>query len=98
MAFNIYLHRLQSNAFDIIVYLTWFLYLLIFLGLSANAPQYLDMLQLFVKLYVSLFLIYRFNPLRHVKFTSLDAKITFSAGLFLLGTTLIDRGLTFKYF
>ena len=35
-------------------------------------------------------LIYRFNPFRRVKFTSLDAKITFSAGLFLLGTTAID--------
>jgi len=41
-------------------------------------------------LYISLFLIYRFNPFRRVKFTGLDAKIAFSAGVFLLGTTAID--------
>ena len=60
------------------------------LGISVNAPEYLNTLQSFMKIYISLFLIYRFNPFRHVKFTELDAKITFSAGIFLLGTTAID--------
>ena len=41
-------------------------------------------------MYVSLFLIYRFNPLRFVKFTPLDAKIAFNAGIFLLFTTLVN--------
>ena len=91
MSFNLYLHRFQSNAFDIIVYVTWLLYALIFLGLSTNAPQYLNTLQTFVKMYVILFLIYRFNPLRKIKFTHLDAKIAFSAGIFLLGTTAVDN-------
>jgi hypothetical protein len=61
------------------------------LGISVNAPQYLDELQYYVKLYVSLFLIYRFNPFRRVKFTGLDAKISFSAGIFLLATTAIKN-------
>ena len=43
-----------------------------------------------MKIYVSLFLIYRFNPLRRVNFTRLDAKIAFSAGLFLITTTAIN--------
>ena len=55
MAFNLFLHRLQSNAFDIVVYLSWFLYIAIFLGLSSNAPEYLYILQTIVKIYVSLF-------------------------------------------
>jgi hypothetical protein len=76
--------------FDIIVYITWVLYVVIALGLSANAPQYLDDLQYYIKLYVSIFLIYRFNPFRRVKFTGLDAKIAFSAGVFLLATTAIN--------
>jgi hypothetical protein len=76
--------------YDIVMYITWILYFAIALGLSVNAPQYLDTLQSFMKLYVSLFLIYRFNPFRRVKFTGLDAKISFSAGVFLLGTTAID--------
>ena len=43
-----------------------------------------------MRLYISLFLIYRFNSFRTVKFTDYDAKVSFSAGLFLLGTTAID--------
>jgi hypothetical protein len=76
--------------YDLVVYITWFLYIIIALGLSANAPEYLDDLQYYVKLYISLFLIYRFNPFRRVKFTGLDAKIAFSAGVFLLATTAIN--------
>ncbi len=84
------LHRFQNRMYDIVVYITWTLYIVIALGLSANAPQYLDDLQNFIKLYISLFLIYRFNPFRRVKFTGLDAKIAFSAGVFLLATTAIN--------
>ena len=90
MVFNRDIHRLQNQAYDIVVYITWILYIVIALGLSANAPEYLDELHSFIKLYISLFLIYRFNPFRRVKFTGLDAKIAFSAGVFLLGTTAID--------
>ena len=96
MVFNKDIHRFQNNAFDVVMYTTWILYFIIALGLSANAPQYLDYLQHYVKVYVSLFLIYRFNPFRRVKFTGLDAKIAFSAGIFLLGTTAIN-GLLQKY-
>jgi hypothetical protein len=83
--------------YDIVVYITWILYIVIALGLSTNAPQYLDDLQYYIKLYVSFFLIYRFNPFRRVKFTGLDAKIAFSAGIFLLATTAINGILKMKY-
>jgi len=88
---NIDLHEFQTQAFSFILYLTWFLYFAIVFGLSANAPQYLNDLQYYVKIYVSLFLILRFNPFRRIKFTELDGKIAFSAGMFLLATTAIDK-------
>lgn len=91
MLFNKELHIFQNRAYDMIIYITWILYIIVYLGLSASAPQYLDDLHSFIKLYVSLFLIYRFNPLRRVRFTGLDAKISFSAGIFLLATTAIDK-------
>lgn len=84
------LYQIQKKGFSIIIYLTWFLYFAILLGLSANAPQYLDDLQYYVKIYVSLFLIVRFNPLRSVHFNELDAQIAFSAGVFLITTTAIN--------
>lgn len=90
MPFNKDIHAFQNKAYDIIVYITWILYIVVALGLSVNAPQYLNELQYYIKLYVSLFLIIRFNPFRRVKFTGLDAKIAFSAGVFLLATTAID--------
>jgi hypothetical protein len=89
MVFNKLIHNLQSNFFTIIIYLTWTLYVAIALGLSASAPEYLDDLQYYFKIYICLFLIYRFNPFRSVKFTKLDSRIAFSAGLFLLATTAL---------
>ena len=83
------LTKLQSQLFDLIIIVTWSLYIIIVLGLSANAPDYLDDLQYYVKIYVSLFLIWRFNPFRRVKFTYLDTKIAFNAGIFLIMTTFI---------
>jgi hypothetical protein len=84
------IHNFQTKAYSIIMYVTWALYISMILGLSANAPQYLDDLQYYVKIYVSLFLILRFNPFRKVRFTELDGRIAFSAGLFLLATTAIN--------
>ena len=90
MPFDKNIHILQNKIFDAVLYITYILYIVIALGLSANAPQYLDELQRYIKLYVSLFLIYRFNPFRRVQFTGLDAKIAFNAGWFLLATTFVD--------
>ena len=90
MAFNKNIHDFQNRMFDIILYITYILYIAIALGISANAPEYLDALQYYMKLYISLFLIYRFNPFRRVKFTGLDAKIAFSSGLALFATSLLN--------
>lgn len=84
------LYDFQNVMYNIIIYVTWILYILVSLGLSLNAPEYLDTLQYYVKIYVSLFLMYRFNPFRHVRFTNLDAKIAFTAGALLFTTTYIN--------
>ena len=91
MAFHKHIHRFQTRLFNTIIYTTYFLYIVIALGLSAKAPQYLSDLLYFTKIYVSLFLVFRFNPFREVKFTDLDRKIAFSAGTFLLATIAIDK-------
>ena len=90
MFFSKDLNKFQSQIFDIITFLSFVLYFAIGIGLSANAPEYLGKLQSYTKLYVSLFLIWRFNPFRRVKFNELDAKIAFSAGLFLLTTSAFE--------
>jgi hypothetical protein len=84
------LYEFQDNAFNYVTIFTYILYIVIAFGVSTSAPTYLDDLLFYTKMYVSLFLIYRFNPIRRVKFTPLDAKIAFNAGIFLLFTTAIN--------
>jgi hypothetical protein len=84
------LYEFQNKAFDYITMFTYILYIVIALGFSASAPKYLDDLLFYTKMYISLFLIYRFNPFTLSKFTPLDAKIAYNAGIFLLFTTLLN--------
>jgi hypothetical protein len=84
------LYSFQSDAFNYTKYLMYFLYLIVALGLSTSAPVYLDSLVYYTKLYISLFLIFRFNPFRETKMTPLDAKIAFNSGMFLLFATSVN--------
>ena len=81
----------QEKIWDFVFYFSYFLYFLFVIGFANNAPEYLIPLNYYVQIYVSLFLIIRFNPLRNVEFTELDRKIAFSAGLFILTTTAIAQ-------
>jgi len=85
------LHKIQNFWFDIFIFLSYSLYILFAIGIIKNAPEYLDSLDYYVKIYVSLFLLWRFNPLRKIIFTDLDRKVAFSAGLFLFSTTAINK-------
>jgi hypothetical protein len=93
---NVY--EFQEKVFDYISVITYILYIVIAFGLSSSelAPKYLDDLLFYTKMYISLFLIYRFNPFTLSKFTPLDAKIAYNAGIFLLFTTALNSVLV-KY-
>ena len=79
-------HKFQMNAFITITVITYILYIGSFLGLlSTNTPQYITIIHNYIQIYVSLFLMYRFNPFRTTThFSELDKKIAFTAGTFLL--------------
>lgn len=86
------LHKWQESFFNIFIYVTYILIILSSLGLSQTAPKYLQYLDYYVRIYICLFLIWRFNPLRsYYEFTDLDRKIAFSAGLFILTTTALNK-------
>lgn len=90
MVFSKKIHEFQQKIFTLVISLSWAFYLLTAFGLSTTAPMYLNDLQYYTKIYISLFLLLRFNPFRKIKFTELDRKIAFSSGIFLLGTTAIN--------
>ena len=77
-----------NNTVWIIIYI---LYVAILLGLLTTAPKLLPYLELFIKILTCLFLILRFNPLNHIKFSNLDQTIAFTAGFFILSTTLTNE-------
>ena len=93
--------ELQYNFFDIVIKLTYFLTFVSVLGISSYAPEYLETLNNFTRIYVCLFLIWRFNPIRDslfnpfraskLVFTNLDRKIAFNAGMLILSTTIINK-------
>lgn len=86
------LHKYQENLFNIVIYLSYTLLILSSLGFSQSAPKYLEILDYYLRIYICLFLIWRFNPLRtYYEFTDLDRKIAFSGGLFILTTTILNQ-------
>tara|TARA_B100000424_G_C22835792_1_gene446225 strand:- start:542 stop:868 length:327 start_codon:yes stop_codon:yes gene_type:complete len=83
---------------DIFLYglnFSYILYFMVLLGVGSIAPQYLSYLRIFLKVYVALLLIYFYNPLtyKEKKFSNFDRKLVFSAGIFLLLSTTLLRGI-----
>ena len=92
MISKIKLHEAQTRFFEVFIYISYGLLFISALGISQTAPKYLDTMDYYVRIYICLFLIWRFNPLREkVEFTELDRKIAFSAGAFILTTTALNQ-------
>lgn len=71
-------------------------YVLVFLGIFAINPIYVNYLNIFVQFFICSFLIYRFHPLRKHEYRSSDSSIIFSSALIIL-TNLIATQFT-KYY
>ena len=86
------LHEFQNRMFDVFIIISWGTIIISTLGYSYLTSSFLDTLDHYVKIYICLFLIWRFNPLRdNYEFTDLDRKIAFTAGLFILTTTALNQ-------
>ena len=79
----------QSKIFDYVIFFSYFLYIAIFLGIFSNAPKYLKSLSIAIRIYVSLFLIWKFNPWNNSAFTKFDKKLIYNTAIYLLTTTVL---------
>lgn len=70
-----------------LTYSIYIIYVLLFLGIWNSAPEYLDDLNYYLKIFVSLVLLYTFNPLYNIKFDKIHKDIAFSAGILLIAST-----------
>ena len=82
----------QERFFDGVIILIYILIVISFFGLFTKASIYLNDVNFYLRVYVCLFLIWRFNPLRSsYEITTLDIKIAFNSGVFLLTTTALNQ-------
>ena len=67
------------------------LYIIVLLGVGGYAPQYLEFLKSFLRIYIGLLLVINYNPYTYTerKFGEFDRQLVFSSGIFLLLTSTI---------
>ena len=77
----------------IYIFTLYFVYLLYILSFFTNDKyeNYINNIRLYLKYYIIIFLIVKFNPLYKSKCTSFDKFIIFQAAIFLLLTTNIVK-------
>jgi len=86
------LYKYQNTFFNIFIITSYILILISYLGYYTTAQSYLITIDYYIRIYICLFLIWRFNPFRKLdNFNVLDRKIAFSAGLFILTTTAFNN-------
>jgi hypothetical protein len=91
-----YINKLFNNLKiheKLYTYSLYFVYLLYFLSffITSEYNKYIEIIRLFLKYYVILFLLIRFNPLVNIHCNHFDKIIIFQSAIFLLLTTNIKN-------
>jgi hypothetical protein len=85
------LYYIQDHGLNIFIILSWFSIITLSLGFTIINPEYISTMNYYIKIYICLYLMYRFNAFNKVKFTELDRKIVFTAAVFIFTTTALDK-------
>ena len=80
----------SNTLFDWIVLGVHVGYIAVVFGILQKEPELLSLIDYWVKVFVGLFLIYRFNAYFPAKFTDFDRRVVFLAGTFMIVTTVIN--------
>jgi hypothetical protein len=70
---------------------SFLLYIIVLLGVGGFAPQYLEQLKSFLRIYIGSLLVIYYNPITYSerKFGEFDRQLVFSSGVFLLLSSTI---------
>lgn len=85
--------KVQSLQYSILTYNSYLVNSILFLtimGFGITQPAILEQFQYYLKIYIGLFLVYRFNSFISYEYTELDRKVAFSSGIILLSTILTE--------
>jgi hypothetical protein len=71
--------------------ISFILYIIVLLGVGGFAPQYLEILNTFLRIYIGCLLVITYNPFTYTnrQFGEFDRQLVFSSGIFLLLSTTI---------
>ena len=81
----------QEILFNWFIFTSYIIYILLGIGFLSTYPTFLTYMNNIVRIYTCFFILYRFNPLREIKCTSLDRKVIFSSGLLILTTFILNK-------
>ena len=86
------IYDLEYNFIHYFGYVTPIVFICFFFGILNSAPTFILKIAFFVKILIGLFLVYRFNSWRsdNIKFTDLDRKASYSAGVFIIFISFSD--------
>lgn len=63
-----------------------------YIGFGFAQPDIVTTLDYYLKIFLALYLLYRFNPIRkEFDFKELDRRVAFSAGVFIFTTTILNK-------
>lgn len=77
----------HESVYMTILYSSYVLYFIAFTGILSLNPSYLSVLETFIKYYISIILLIRFNPFVDRKITKFDKKLVFTSALLLFIST-----------
>ena len=76
--------RVYENFYLYATYLFYILYVITYFGLWKEAPQYLNIMEYVLQIFIGIILIVYNNPFSKHKYSKIDKQIAFSAGFFLI--------------
>ena len=83
--------KLSETIFLYSLNASFALYIIVLLGVGGYAPQYLESLKSFLRIYIGLLLFITYNPYtyKQKQFGEFDRQLVFSSGIFLLLSSTI---------
>ena len=89
---NKLLYNFELNFLIVFGWITKITFVLFFIGFINKTPDIFVEFYSIVKIFLGIFLIYRFNSYRNDKvvFTELDRRVCYSAGIFIILISFID--------
>jgi len=90
VAYNI-MGALHQEAFLYTLFGLHIVYVAILFGVIEHEPVHIRNIDFWAKVYTSVFLLWRFNPISPAKFTDFDRNVVFSAGVFMFTSTIVTE-------